>query len=296
MPNPPVEQLFGAIEAGGTKFVCAVGTAGGRILDQTRIATADPGETMAQVAAYFRSRPVAAIGIGSFGPLNLDPESPRYGWITSTPKQAWAHFDLLGAVRSATGVSVAITTDVNAAALAEHCRGAGQGLRSFLYVTVGTGIGGAAIVDGALLHGLSHLEMGHVRIPHDRSHDAFEGICPYHGDCLEGLASGPAMEARWKSPPADLPEDHPAWTLEAEYLALGCANWICTLMPRRIILGGGAMRAHLFPNLRRRVRELLNGYLDFPEIASDGYLVPSPLEGNAGVIGALVLAAKLIHR
>jgi len=283
-----VNELFGAIEAGGTKFVCATGTAAGEILQRVRIPTGDPADTISQVAAFFRSQPpVSAIGIGSFGPLQLDPRSSQYGFITSTPKTAWVQFDLLGAVRAAAGVPVAIDTDVNAAALGESRWGAGRGVRSFVYVTVGTGIGGALMADGTLLRGRSHLEMGHIRIP---SPDSFPGICPYHGNCLEGLASGPAIEARWNIAAEHLPLDHPAWPLEIEYLAHACANWICTLVPERVILGGGVMRAELFPPLRARVRELLNDYLPLPPL--NEYLVPSPLAGNAGILGALELAVS----
>ena len=195
---------LGAIEAGGTKFVCAVGTPEGDLLRQTRIPTSAPGETIEQVVEFFRSQgdALAAIGLASFGPVELNRNSPRYGFIGSTPKPGWQDFDLLGTVRSALPMPVAFNTDVNAAALAESRWGAAQGVPTSMYVTVGTGIGGAAMIDGSILHGLSHPEMGHIRIPHDLTRDPFPGVCPYHGDCLEGLASGPAIEARWNvSPP-----------------------------------------------------------------------------------------------
>jgi len=286
---------LGAIEAGGTKFVCAVGLPSGELLHQTRIPTSTPQETMERVVAFFRAhQPLAAVGIGSFGPVQLNRDSPRFGFIANTPKIAWRSFNLLGAVQRALEVPVALDTDVNAAALAEARWGAAAGIRTFLYVTVGTGIGGAALVGGIPLHGLTHPEMGHIRIPHDRTLDPFPGICPSHGDCLEGLACGPAIEARWQTPLSMLPGDHPAWTLEAEYLALACVNWMCTLVPERIVLGGGVMQAHLFPLIRARVRDLLNQYLEAPELAGelDRYIAPSPLEGRAGVLGALLLAAQ----
>jgi fructokinase len=281
-------SLLGAIEAGGTKFICAVGTPSGELIQEQRIPTTTPAETMEQVIAFFRSRgdKPAAIGIGSFGPVQLDRDSPKYGFITSTPKTAWRDFDLVGTVRTALAVPVAFDTDVNAAALAESFWGAARTLRNFLYVTVGTGIGGGAMVEGSLLHGLSHPEMGHIRVPHDRKRDPFPGLCPYHGDCLEGLASGPALEARWGAAAETLAPDHQAWTLEADYLALACVNWICTLSPQKIVLGGGVMQPHLFPLLRDRVRALLNDYVEAPGI------VPSPLEGRSGVLGALALAAR----
>jgi len=288
--------LLGAIEAGGTKFICAVGTPDGEILQQIRIATGTPAETIEQVLAFFRfqKESLAAIGIASFGPVQLNRNSPDYGFITSTPKLDWRNFDLLGAVRKGLRLPVAFDTDVNAAALAERHWGAARGLGSFMYVTVGTGIGGAAMIDGAILHGLSHPEMGHIRVPHDLIRDPFPGVCPYHGDCLEGLACGPAIEARWQASPDTLPPNHPAWPLEAEYLALACVNWICTLFPERVVFGGGVMRPDLFPALRAKVCDLLNGYLDVPQLTQDldCYLMPSALGANAGVLGALVLASR----
>jgi fructokinase len=180
--------------------------------------------------------------------------------------------------------------------LAEARWGAAQGLQTAIYVTVGTGIGGGALVQGSLLHGLRHPEMGHIRVPHDRKSDPFPGLCPYHGDCLEGLASGPAIEARWGAEPSTLPADHPAFELEAEYLAHACINWICTLSPQRIVLGGGVMEPHLFPPLRKRTRALLNGYIDAPELADqiDAYIVPPALGNRSGILGALALAADAV--
>lgn len=291
-------ERFGAVEAGGTKFVCAVGTASGQLIDQISIPTGLPQETMERVAAFFSAHmPLAAIGIGSFGPVQLNPNSPQFGFITNTPKTAWRYFDLLGTIRNALQVPVVIDTDVNVAALGEARRGAAEGLGTFLYVTVGTGIGGAVLIEGAPMQGLSHPEMGHIRVPHNLSQDPFPGICPYHGDCLEGLASGPAMESRWKTPPSTLASDHPAWALEADYLGLACVNWICTLSPERIVLGGGVMRPHLFPLIRMKVSSLLNDYLDAPELKQglDRYIVPSPLDGRAGILGALLLASQTAH-
>jgi len=287
---------FGAIEAGGTKFVCAVGTPDGKLLEQVRIPTRAPADTIEQVVKFFRSQGqvLEAIGIASFGPVQLDRSSPHYGFITSTPKSGWQYFDLAGAVSKRLSVSVAFDTDVNAAAEAERRWGAARGNRTFLYITVGTGIGGAAMIDGSILRGLSHPEMGHLLVPHDLIRDPFPGVCPYHGDCLEGLASGPAIEARWQADPQTLPPDHPAWPLEADYLAKACVNWICTVLPEKIVFGGGVMRPELFRALRVRVRNLLNGYLEFPEFAVDleCYLVPAGLGQDAGVLGALLLAMR----
>jgi len=289
--------LLAAIEAGGTKFFCAVGTPEGDLIRETRIPTTTPAETMQQVIEFFQSQneEFAALGVGSFGPVQLLPGAPKYGYITNTPKSGWTDFNLLGALQSALQVPVGLDTDVNAAALAESHWGTAQGLSTFLYITVGTGIGGGALVEGNILHGLSHPEMGHIRVPHDTVRDPFPGICPYHGDCLEGLASGCALEARWGAAAETLPPEHPAWALEAEYLAMGCVNWICTLAPQRIILGGGVMQQqHLFRLIRHHVVSLLKGYLDAPEILQnmDQYIVPSSLTGRAGILGALALAAR----
>lgn len=287
---------LGAIEAGGTKFVCAIGTTSGELIRTERIPATTPVETLERVFAFFAARDdkLAAMGIGTFGPVQLDPSSPHFGFITSTPKTSWRYFDLAGTVRRGFEIPIAFDTDVNAAALAEATWGGARGLRTFLYITVGTGIGGGAMIEGSLLHGLVHPEMGHIRVPHDRRQDPFPGICPYHGDCLEGLASGPAMGARWGTSPETLAPEHPAWIFEAEYLALACVNWICALSPQRILFGGGVMQPHLFPLVRERVIALLNGYVDAPELTQriDVYIAPSPLGGRAGVLGALALAAR----
>jgi fructokinase len=276
---------LGGIEAGGSKFKCATGT-GPEDAEITEVPTTTPQETIARVVEFFASRePVRAMGIASFGPIDPNPNSPTFGYIMSTPKLGWRNFDFAGAVQAALGIPVAFDTDVNAAALAESRWGAARDSRSFLYVTVGTGLGAGAFIDGRLLHGQRHPEMGHIRIPHDRARDPFAGNCPYHGDCLEGLAAGPAIQARWGQPPDLLPDGHAAWDLEAEYLALGIASWTCTLSPEQIILGGGVMqRAELFPKIRSRVAELLNGYVELPGI------VPPGLGDRAGVLGAIALA------
>jgi fructokinase len=298
LPEDQRKALCAAIEAGGTKFVCLVGGGPDDIRAETRFATTSPEATLRETLEFLRAQrarhgPVAAAGIASFGPLDLDPGSPTYGSITSTPKPLWARTDIVGPVRQALGVPVGFDTDVNAAAAGEGRWGAARGLDSFLYLTVGTGIGGGGLVNGRPMHGLVHPEMGHVRIPHDRRDDPFAGACPFHGDCLEGLASGPAIQARWGQPAETLPDDHPAWALEARYLALALSNFICTLSPRRIILGGGVMdHRTLFPRLRAEVQALLNGYVQAPEVTTDleRYVVPPALGARAGVLGALALA------
>jgi fructokinase len=288
--------VYGGMECGGTKFVCATGTENGKLLARSEFPATAPAETIARALHFFQAQPQPpqSIGIGSFGPVDLNAASPKFGYITSTPKNGWRDTDLAGAVRRATGLPVAFDTDVNAAALGEARWGAAQGLDTFLYLTIGTGVGGGGMAHGRLLHGLVHPEMGHIRVPHDLRADPFPGGCPFHGDCLEGLVSGPALAARWGQRGETLPSEHPAWELEAQYIALGLATWICTLSPQRIILGGGVMRqAHLFPRIRAQVLALLNGYIQAPEILERiaEYIVPPALGGDAGVLGAIALAA-----
>jgi len=287
--------VFGGVEAGGTKFVCGVGT-GPEDLEVVRIPTTRPEETIAQTVAFFRRHPeIEAVGIGSFGPVDLHPESPTFGYITSTPKAGWQNTDLGGEIRRALGVPTGFDTDVNAAALGEARWGAAQGVSDFVYLTVGTGVGGGIVAHGRVLHGLVHPELGHIRVPHDLARDPYPGICPAHGDCLEGLTSGPAMQARWGVPAVELPLDHAAWGLEAHYLALALTTWVCTLSPRLMLLGGGVMQQpHLFPIIRQELSRLLNGYVRAPEILEglDRFVIPPQLGSRAGVLGALVLAQQ----
>jgi len=289
--------MLGGIEAGGTKFICAVGT-GPDDLVKAQFPTTTPDETLAQVIRFFRSnggRDLEAIGIGSFGPVDLDPASAQYGHITSTPKRGWANFDLVGAVVKGLKVPVGFDTDVNAALLGEWRWGAAQGIANAIYLTIGTGVGGGVTVHGQVVHGLVHPEIGHLRIPHDLAVDPFPGNCPFHKDCLEGLASGPAMEKRWGMKATELPADHRAWELEAHYLAVALANLTLTISPQRILLGGGVMQQpHLFKMIRTEFAYVLNGYVRHPDILDhlDEYIQPPLLGGNAGVVGALFLAAQ----
>jgi fructokinase len=290
-------RLYGGIEAGGTKFVCAVASGPDDVRATVQFPTTSPEETIGRALAFFREAGgvLAAAGIASFGPVDLNPRSPTYGFITSTPKPGWANAGLLGAVQQGLGVPVGFDTDVNGAALGEHRWGAAQGLDTFVYITVGTGIGGGGMAAGRLMHGLVHPEMGHMRLPHDWQADPFPGLCPYHGDCLEGMANGPAMKARWGQPAETLPPDHPAWDLEAQYLGLAVANLVCTLSPQRVILGGGVMQAPgLLSLVRDKVQRLLNGYVQAREILEqmDGYIVVPGLGNRAGVLGAVALAER----
>jgi fructokinase len=292
-----MEKVYGGIEAGGTKFVCVIGTGPDDMRAETVFPTTTPDGTIEQVIDFFIGYSggdlLSAVGIASFGPLNLNSNSPEYGYITGTPKPGWEHTDILGRVKSALDMPVVIDTDVNGAALAEYLWGVGKGVENLVYITIGTGIGGGGMVNGGLIHGLVHPEMGHIHVPHDREKDPFEGCCPYHGDCLEGLASGKAIELRWGKPAEELPEDHPAWELETHYLALGISNIICTLSPGRIITGGGLMKnPSLLPKVREKTREYLNGYIDSPSITGDieSYIVIPGLRDYAGVLGAIALA------
>jgi fructokinase len=288
--------IYGGIEGGGTKWICAVGSGPDDIHAVVTIPTTSPEETIDRVAEFFAAHPgIAAIGVGSFGPLDLDERSPRFGAITTTPKPGWSGTDLRALLAAKLGLPIAIETDVGAAALGEGRFGAAQGLETFCYITVGTGIGGGAVVRGEVLHGLLHPELGHMRIPHDRARDPFEGCCPYHSDCFEGLASGEALRQRF-GVPADQLLDPNAWALEADYIALGLVNVICTLSPERIILGGGVMNTlPLLALVRDRVRAFAGDYFDSPAFR-DGiadYVVRPALGDRAGVIGALELARAL---
>ena len=295
--------LYGSLEAGGTKFVCAVGRGPDEILAEARFATTTPGETLTRAAAFFRSMaerhgPLAAVGIGCFGPIDLEPGSPSYGYVTTTPKEGWQDADVVGPLRVALGVPIGFDTYVNVAALGEGAWGAARGLSTFLYLTVGTGIGGGGLARGQLLHGLVHPEMGHLQVCRDPARDPFEGICPFHGDCLEGLASGPAIEARWGQPAETLPPDHPAWDLEADYLAQGIRDLILVLSPQRVVLGGGVMQQrHLFPRIRARVVQLLAGYVQSPAILDhiDTYIVPPALGYRSGLLGGIALAQRVLR-
>ncbi len=294
------DTLYGGIEAGGTKFICAIGSAPGQIKTETRIPTTTPDETLQKVIEFFRpaaeQKTIGTIGIACFGPLDLDPRSSTYGYITSTTKPGWRNTDVVGRLHHELGTKIAFDTDVNGAAFGEFTWGAGKGSDSVLYLTIGTGIGGGFVSDGHTLKGLVHPEMGHIRIPHDMARDPFPGACPFHGDCFEGLASGPAVAKRVGQPADELPDDHPSWALEAHYIALAVQNLVVTLSPRKVILGGGIMqRAFLFPLIRSEVQRLLNGYVQHPLLLEhiDEYIVPPALGNQAGVLGAIALAKLL---
>ncbi len=291
-------MLIGALEAGGTKMVCSIGTANGDVLQRSSFPTTTPAETIPQIVDFFSKFSIAAIGIGSFGPLDLNLESPNYGSITSTPKTEWQNFPLLTELENELGVPGMIDTDVNAAALAEYQIGAGKRKNSLVYVTVGTGVGGGIVLNGEIVHGLVHPEVGHMILAPMKNDSMSDGSCPFHKHCLEGLASGPAIEKRWGLSSRLMMPDHPAWDLETDYLAQMCVNLIVMLSPEIIVLGGGVMQqAHLYPRIREKVVDLLNGYVASDAVSEEhiqSYIVAPALGVNSGVVGALLLGARAV--
>ena len=292
-----MENIYGGIEAGGTKIVCAIGSGPDNLYDEIRFPTTTPDETIDRCIDYFRNQisnnDLHSIGIGSFGPLDLRVNSATYGFITFTNKLGWSNTDILGKLKSKFNVPIILDTDVNAAALGEYYWGSGRNLSDFVYLTIGTGIGGGAIVNGKLLHGFNHPEMGHILIPNDERNNSFKSICNFHQNCLEGLASGPAIEKRWGMKAEKILKDHEAWNLQADYLAKAIVNYMLTLAPKRIILGGGVMeQKQLFPIIRNKVKEYLNEYIHIPEVLDhlDDYIVPPKLGNKAGILGAIALA------
>jgi fructokinase len=290
--------IIGGIEAGGTKFLCGIADEGGAILDEIRIPTTTPVETLTAAGNFFRQAAarhgtMAALGIGSFGPLSLRPAARDYGCITSTPKPGWPGTDLLEHFRRTLGVPMVLDTDVNAAAAGEFLFGGGRGLDSFCYVTVGTGIGVGLLIDGTPHGGANHLEGGHIRLVRAPGDATFPGICPYHGDCLEGMACGPAMRARWGRPAEDLVDDHPAWPIAAHYLAELCATLTYTVRPERIILGGGVMRPHIYGLVREALEHKLAGYdASLSDLDMVDYITRPTAGSSAGFTGALALAFR----
>lgn len=295
-------ELFGGIEAGGTKFVCIIAGGPDDIQAEIKFPTTTPQETLGKVIEFFQKtqaetdQKLVSIGVACFGPLDLNPTSSTYGYITTTPKPDWQQTDMVGIIRKAMNVPVLTDTDVNVAAIGEGIWGAGQGLDDFIYLTIGTGIGGGAIVNGKPVHGMVHPEMGHMRVPHNWEKDPFPGICPYHEDCLEGLACGPAIKERWGQTSSSLSPDHPGWDIEADYLALAIQNLVCIASPKRIIMGGGVMQqTHLFPKVRAKVQQYLNQYVQALEITRqiDQFIVPPGLGSRAGALGAIALAQQI---
>lgn len=296
-------EYFGGIEAGGTKFVCVISSGPDNILKEERFATVSPDETISKVIEFFENSSyelkikIKSLGIGSFGPINLDKSSSKYGYITTTPKPGWQNVDIVGPLKDKLQIPIAFDTDVNAAAIGEGKWGAGIGIDNYLYFTIGTGIGGGAIINGLPLHGLIHPEMGHILLSRNNLLDQYKGKCPFHQNCFEGLASGPAINERWGKPAFQLPPDHKAWILEADYIAQAMSNFICTFSPQKIILGGGVMQQkHLFSTVRSKTLEYLNGYVQSTQILDniENYIVPPALGNRSGMLGAIAMAKMIV--
>ena len=290
-------RKIGALEAGGTKMVLAIYDENGQELDRLTIPTETPDKTMPVKIDFFRRHEVDALGVGSFGPLDLDPASPTYGNITSTPKLAWKDYPLLKNLLDGRDIPAAIDTDVNAAIIAEAEMGAARGCESAVYVTIGTGIGGGVYINGKTAHGLLHPEVGHMLLRPHANDPIPHGVCPYHDGCLEGLAAGPAIGARVEGDAKLLPDDHPAFEIEAYYLAQMCVNLIVTLSPQRIVLGGGVMqRSALLPMVRKETVRLLGGYVQSPMITEkiDEYIVAPELFPVSGLVGSYLIGKKAL--
>lgn len=287
---------LGALEAGGTKMVCAIGDENGNIEERVSIPTKTPEETIPLLVDFFKQREIDALGIGCFGPLELNPKAEKYGYITTTTKLAWRNFDFLGSMKNAMQCPVGFDTDVNGSVLGEVTFGQAKGKSCALYLTIGTGIGAGIYIEGKLLHGMLHPEAGHVLITRKET-DIYEGKCPYHKNCLEGLASGPAIEGRYGKKATDLAEEEDVWDLEADYIAQALTGYILTLSPEIIILGGGVMhQMQLFPLIRKKVTEYLGGYVNTEELSDmEHYIVPASLHDDQGIMGCLELGRRALE-
>lgn len=288
-------MVLGALEAGGTKMVCAVGNERGEIFEQVSIPTETPEKTVPKMISYFKEKKIDALGIGCFGPIDPDKKSETYGYITSTPKLAWTDYNIVGAFEEALGCPVGFDTDVNGSVLGEVTFGQARGKSSVIYITIGTGVGAGIYIEGKLLHGMLHPEAGHVLIQ-KRNDDTYGGKCPYHKTCLEGMAAGPALKERWGKDACLLKDKKEVWDLEAYYIAQALTNYILTLSPELIILGGGVMhQEQLFPLIRSYVKNMLNGYLKTEELKDlEHYIVPASLKDNQGIMGCLELGRRAV--
>lgn len=285
------DMLLGAIEGGGTKMICAIGDENGRIQKQISVKTEEPAVTMPEIIGFFKQYEIEGLGLASFGPVDLDRNSATYGYITSTTKLKWRNYNILGCLKEELKVPCGFDTDVNGSALGELSFGAFRGLKNAVYITVGTGVGIGVVSNGAMLHGMLHPEGGHVFVKRHPA-DSYRGGCAYHEDCLEGMASGPSIEARTGRRAELLDKDDPVWEFISLYVAQAICDYIFTLSPERIILGGGVMKQEqLFPMIRRDVVKLLGGYIDTPQIKDiDSYIVPASLGGNQAIMGCMRLA------
>lgn len=283
-------MLIGALEAGGTKMVCAIGNEDGTILEQVSIPTTTPEETLPKIVEYFKDKGIKALGVAAFGPVDVKPESETYGYILDTPKLAWKHKDLLGILKKELNVPIGLDTDVNGSCLGEMTYGCAKGLDSVIYITIGTGVGVGVSVNGKLLHGMLHPEGGHILLER-HPEDPDGGICPYHKNCLEGFASGPSIEKRWGKKAIELVDRPEVWEMESYYIAQALTDYIMILSPQKIILGGGVMhQEQLFPLIRSKVKEMVNGYINTKELEDiDNYIVPASLNDDQGIMGCIKL-------
>lgn len=290
-------MFYGAIEAGGTKFVCAVADDNHQILATSTIPTDDPKVTMTETIKFFKGYDLKSIGIGTFGPVEINPDCPDYGKILNTPKLKWRNFNIFKALKAEFDVPIKIDTDVNAAALGEYMEGYGADKRSVLYLTVGTGVGGGFAVEGQTLYGLTHPEMGHLLVRPVEGDD-FPGLCPSHGNCLEGMVAGPAIEARYGIKGHELSEDHVVWDYVADYLGQALMTYNLILSPEIILIGGGvSQQAHLFPKIRAAFKRHMNGYMDHPTLNGnlETYIMYPKNGQKAGLIGAIYLAKQALE-
>ena len=289
-------MLFGALEAGGTKMVCAIGNENGEILEQKSIPTTTPEETMPAILEYFKDKEIASIGIACFGPIDLNKNSETYGYITSTPKIPWRNYNIVGAVKDALKIPVGFDTDVNGSLLGEVTWGCAKGLTDAVYFTIGTGVGAGIMTNGKMLHGMLHPEAGHVKMV-PRSGDTYKGKCPYHGTCFEGMAAGPAIEERWGAKAVQLADREEVWDLESYYIAQALMGIVLTLSPQKIILGGGVMhQKQLFSMIREKMLKELNGYIQAKELTDiDNYIVPASLNDDQGILGCIKLAMNSLE-
>lgn len=289
-------MLFGALEAGGTKMVCAIGNENGEILEQKSIPTTTPEETMPAILEYFKDKEIASIGIACFGPIDLNKNSETYGYITSTPKIPWRNYNIVGAVKDALKIPVGFDTDVNGSLLGEVTWGCAKGLTDAVYFTIGTGVGAGIMTNGKMLHGMLHPEAGHVKMV-PRSGDTYKGKCPYHGTCFEGMAAGPAIEERWGAKAVQLADREEVWDLESYYIAQALMGIVLTRSPQKIILGGGVMhQKQLFSMIREKMLKELNGYIQAKELADiDNYIVPASLNDDQGIMGCIKLAMNSLE-
>lgn len=288
---------LGALEAGGTKMVCAIGNENGEIFERISVPTETPEITIPKLIEFFKDKDIEALGIGCFGPIDLNRDSDTYGCITTTPKLKWANYNIVGAFHDALNVPVGFDTDVNGSALGEATWGITKGLENSMYITIGTGVGAGIISNGKLLHGMLHPEGGHLLLT-KHPKDTYKGKCPYHQSCLEGLAAGPAIEERWGKKGFELADRPEVWEMEAFYIGQALVDYIVILSPQRIVLGGGVMhQEHMMPLVRQEVKKQMNGYIKTRELEDlDSYIVLPSLNDNQGIMGALKLALDEYNR